>query len=115
VAFAAGAYPPTGVVFGRPYGDGWPVLVALAFGLPATLASSGCKVDLTADGRETDAVRWGTASLALQTLATALLVPRWGASGAALALGAGEWLVHGRLRQAWRAPALTPLEARGRA
>ena len=60
--------------------------------------NSGRKVSLYAAGRERDAVRWSAAALAIQVVACALLIPRFGAAGAALAMAAGELAVWWPLR-----------------
>jgi O-antigen/teichoic acid export membrane protein len=89
-ALAVFAGPILRVTYGADYASGVFTLMWVAIGLWPFLVNSGRKVSLYAAGRERDAVRWSAAALAIQVVACALLIPRFGAAGAALAMAAGE-------------------------
>jgi O-antigen/teichoic acid export membrane protein len=76
------------------YGDGFSAavvpLVWTGIGLVPTLVNSGRKVYLFAAGLERAAVKWGAVALTLQAATCAALIPVFGPSGAAAALGFGE-------------------------
>ena len=76
------------------YGQGFSAavvpLVWTGIGLVPTLVNSGRKVYLFASGLERAAVKWGAVALTLQAAACAALIPAFGPSGAAAALGFGE-------------------------
>ena len=86
------------------YGDGFAAAVAplvwTGIGLVPALMNSGRKVYLYACGHEAVAVRWSAVALALQAGACALLIPEFGATGAAAGLALGEALVWLPLRKA---------------
>ncbi|HEX4348389.1 MAG TPA: oligosaccharide flippase family protein [Vicinamibacterales bacterium] len=65
-------------------------LVCVAAGLVPSLLNASRRVYLYAERREAVALRWSAAALAIQIAACALLIPRWGAEGAAIGLLAGE-------------------------
>jgi len=97
-ALAVFAGPILRVTYGADYAPGVFTLMWVAIGLWPFLVNSGRKVTLYAAGRERDAVRWSAAALAIQVVACALLIPRFGAAGAALAMAAGEIAVWWPLR-----------------
>jgi O-antigen/teichoic acid export membrane protein len=97
-ALAVFAGPILRVTYGADYAPGIFTLMWVAIGLWPFLVNSGRKVSLYAAGRERDAVRWSAAALAIQVVACALLIPRSGAAGAALAMAAGEMAVWWPLR-----------------
>ena len=108
IALALLAGPIIKLAYGRAFAPAAQTLVWIAAGLPAWLANSSCKVFLYASGRETVALRWSATALALQTAGCVLLIPIFGASGAAAALTVGEAAVWLPLRRAGRAgPATT--------
>ena len=82
----------------------------VAIGLWPFLVNSGRKVGLYASGRERDAVLWSAVALAIQVVACAILIPRYGAAGAAFAMAAGEIAVWWPLR-ATRAKGATATSA----
>jgi len=76
------------------YGNGFAAAVAplvwTGIALIPTLVNSGRKVYLFASGLERAAVKWGVVALTLQAVLCAALIPAYGPSGAAAALGFGE-------------------------
>lgn len=103
VALLAG--PIINVTYGRAFAPATPTLIWVAAGLLPWLANSSCKVYLYASGRETTALRWSATALALQTAGCVVLIPIFGAAGAAAALAVGEATVWLPLRRAGRAGA----------
>jgi O-antigen/teichoic acid export membrane protein len=99
---AALAAPIIDVAYGRAFAPAATALVWVAAGLPPWLANSSCKVFLYASGRETIALGWSAAALAIQTAGCLLLIPRFGGAGAAAALAIGEAAVWLPLRRAGR-------------
>jgi O-antigen/teichoic acid export membrane protein len=99
LAIAGFAQPIIASTYGSEFGDAVMPLVWIAIGLIPTLMNSGRKVQLYASGREAVAVRWSAAALAVQTVAAALLIPVWGAAGAAIGLAFGEAVVWGPLNK----------------
>ena len=91
------AGPVLRVTYGPNYADGAVTLMWVAIGLWPFLVNSGRKVGLYAGGRERDAVLW-SAALAIQVVACAILIPRYGAAGAAFAMAAGGIAVWWPLR-----------------
>jgi O-antigen/teichoic acid export membrane protein len=88
------------LVYGRRFSGSAAVLVWIAVGLIPALVNSGRKTYLYAAGFERAATAWSGVALALQTLACVLLIPRFGASGAAAAIAVGEAAVWWPLRRA---------------
>ena len=84
------------------YGEGFagavPPLVWTAIGLVPALLNSGRKVYFFASGLESVALRWSAVALVLQAAACAVLIPSFGAAGAAAGLTLGEaaiwWPLH---------------------
>jgi O-antigen/teichoic acid export membrane protein len=76
-----------------------PALVWMAGGLVPTLINSGRKISLYAAGRERTATTWSAVALAIQGAGCLMLVPRFGASGAAMAILAGEISIWWMLRR----------------
>ncbi len=95
-----GAAPIVKVTYGRAFAAAaWPLAWAGA-GLVPSLVNSSREVFLYATGRERIALRWGAVALGVQVVACVLLIPRFGASGAMMALAAGEAAVWLPLRAA---------------
>lgn len=65
-------------------------LICVAAGLVPSLLNASRRVYLYAEQREGTALRWAAAAFAVQVAACALLIPRWGAAGAAVGLLVGE-------------------------
>lgn len=97
-ALAVLAGPILRVTYGANYADAAVTLTWVAIGLWPFLVNSGRKVSLYAAGRERDAVRWSGVALAIQVVGCTVLIPPFGAAGAALALAAGEIAVWWPLR-----------------
>jgi O-antigen/teichoic acid export membrane protein len=76
-----------------------PALVWIAVALVPTLINSGRKVFLYAAGRERTATMWSAVALGIQGAGCLMLVPRFGASGAAMAILAGEISIWWMLRR----------------
>jgi O-antigen/teichoic acid export membrane protein len=86
--------------FGPGFVAGAPALVWVAVGLVPALSNSGRKVFLYAAGGEAIVVRWSAAAVALQIVSGALLIPAFGAVGAAIGVAIGEIAVWWPLRRA---------------
>jgi O-antigen/teichoic acid export membrane protein len=86
------------LAFGPQYLDAVPAVVWIAVGLAPSLVNGGRKVQLFASNRERVVAKWGAVTLAAQVLGCLLLVPGFGAAGAAAALAAGEALAWWPLR-----------------
>jgi O-antigen/teichoic acid export membrane protein len=84
--------------YGADYGPGAMTLMWVGVGLWPFLVNSARKVSLYAGARERDAVRWSAVALLVQVVACAILIPRFGAAGAAAAMAAGEIAVWRRLQ-----------------
>jgi O-antigen/teichoic acid export membrane protein len=94
------AAPLVRVTYGERFAAAaWPLAWAAA-GLVPALMNSSREVFLFATGRERTALRWSAVALAVQAAGCLLLVPRLGASGAMIALAAGEIAVWIPLRNA---------------
>jgi O-antigen/teichoic acid export membrane protein len=78
------------VTYGGRFSGGASVLVWVAIGLLPSLVNGARRVYLWAAGRETFATAWNAVAVAAQALASVLLIPAFGASGAAAALAVGE-------------------------
>lgn len=89
-AVALLAAPLIRVTYGARFAGARWALVWLAASLLPSLLNSGLKVYLFATGRERRVLRWSTIALTVQAIGCAWLIPRFGASGAAIALGIGE-------------------------
>ena len=102
VAAAAGlilfAAPIVRLTYGSPFVDAAIPLGWIGIGLLPWVANNGRKMQLYASGRERVALRWSAIALGVQALGCIVLIPRFGAQGAALALAAGEALVWWPLR-----------------
>lgn len=85
------------------YGDSFigavPALVWIAIGLVPTLVNNGRKLCLYASGQERVATIWSAIALAIQGGACSVCIPRFGASGAAMAMALGEAVVWWPLRR----------------
>ena len=101
------AGPLLRLVYGPAFAAAAPALVWISLGLAPTLMNSATKIALYAAGEERLAVAWSAVSLATQSAALLWLIPRAGASGAAIAMAIGEaviWLPLRRARTARRMP-----------
>jgi O-antigen/teichoic acid export membrane protein len=87
------------LAYGQSFTGAAPVLVWLAIGLVPTLTNNARQLYLYAAGHERTAAVWSAAALAAQAAACALLMPAFGAAGAAMAIGIGEALVWWPLRR----------------
>jgi O-antigen/teichoic acid export membrane protein len=87
---AMAAAPLVRVTYGAAFAGAAPALIWIAAGLVPTIVNGGRKVVLYATGRESSAVRWSAVALALQAAGCIVLVPQFGAAGAAAALALGE-------------------------
>jgi O-antigen/teichoic acid export membrane protein len=86
------------LVFGDQFAGAGPTLVWTAIGLAPTLVNSAWKVFLFASGREAVVVRWSIVALGLQIAAGAVLIPGFGAAGAAMAVAIAEAAILPALR-----------------
>ena len=104
LAAAAVIVTAAGPIVTFAYGDEFAGAVAplmwVGAGLLPTLVNSGRKVYLYAAGGEHDAMRWSAVALVVQIAACVVMVPSFGASGAAAGLAIGEAIVWWPLRQA---------------
>jgi O-antigen/teichoic acid export membrane protein len=94
------AAPIVRMTYGARFAAAASPLVWMGVGLVPSLANSGHKVYLYATGRERIALRWSAVALVVQAIGCALLVPRFGAPGAAVGLAIGEAAVWLPLRMA---------------
>lgn len=97
-----GAVPIVRVTYGLQFAAAAQPLMWAGFGLLPVLFNASSRVYLNATGRERAAVRWSAVAWAVQAALCLALVPHWGATGAMLALGAGEAAVCLPLRRASR-------------
>jgi len=96
VVVAAG--PLVNWTYGAAFAGASAAVVWTGIALVPWLANNARKMHLYAAGRERVAVRWSAAALLLQAAACVLLIPRFGAAGAAAALAIGEAAVWMPLR-----------------
>jgi len=101
------ARPLLRLVYGPAFVSAAPALVWIGIGLVPTLTNSATKIALYAAGAERVATAWSAASLATQSIAALLLIPRFGAVGASVAIAMGEAVIWAPLRRA-RTTARTP-------
>ena len=94
------ARPLLRLVYGGAFVGAAPGLVAISLGLMPTLTNSAAKIALYAAGEERAATAWSAASLVMQVATAALLIPSFGAVGAAAAIGIGEAIIWLPLRRA---------------
>lgn len=85
IVLALFATPLLRLLFGADYGAGGRVLVVLACALPLQFLASVFEIALLASGGESTRARINTVALGVTLVAGALLAPRMGALGAALA------------------------------
>jgi O-antigen/teichoic acid export membrane protein len=97
--FAAGASTIVRLTYGSQFASAATPLLFAGLGLAPTLVNSGRRVYLYAAGRENVVLRWSAAALAIQGLACALLIPRFGAAGAMAGLAIGEAAIWFPLRR----------------
>jgi O-antigen/teichoic acid export membrane protein len=97
------AVPLVRITYGEDFSVAASSLVWIGLGLWPFVVNSARKVGLYADGRERGAVMFSAIALAIQVVACAALIPRFGAPGAALAIAAGEAAVWWPLRSYARA------------
>jgi O-antigen/teichoic acid export membrane protein len=100
------------VAYGRSYEGAASVLACMGIGLVPELANNARKVYLYAAGHEQRATLWSAAALGVQAIGCAVLIPPFGAAGAAAAVGVSEALVWWPLRRS--EPLAQPLELAGR-
>jgi O-antigen/teichoic acid export membrane protein len=86
-------------VYGRSFQEAAPVLVWLAVALVPMLTNNARQLYLYAAGHERTAMIWSAVALAAQAAGCVLLIPAFGASGAAIAVGVAEALVWWPLRR----------------
>jgi O-antigen/teichoic acid export membrane protein len=87
------------LAYGRSFRGAGPVLVWLGLGLVPMLTNNARQLYLYAAGHERTATIWSAVALAAQAAGAALLIPAFGATGAAIAVGLGEALVWWPLRR----------------
>jgi O-antigen/teichoic acid export membrane protein len=87
------------IAYGRSFQGAAPVLVWLALALMPTLTNNARQLSLYAAGRERVATIWSGVALAAQAAGCVLLIPPFGAAGAAIAVGLAEALVWWPLRR----------------
>jgi O-antigen/teichoic acid export membrane protein len=87
------------VAYGRSFQPAAPVLAWLAVALVPMLTNNARQLYLYAAGHERTATVWSAVALLAQAAGCALLIPRFGAAGAAFAIGAGEAVVWWPLRR----------------
>ena len=90
LAVAAAAGPMVSLAFGTAFAGSAPVLAALIAMIPVTLISGHYRFTLIATGHQNWLLHWSLAALAVTLASALLLVPDWGAVGAAWALLAGS-------------------------
>jgi O-antigen/teichoic acid export membrane protein len=94
-------------LYGPTFAAAAPALVWIGVGLAPALTNSAAKIALYAAGQERTAVAWSAVSLAWQAIAAVVLIPAFGAPGAAAAIALGEaviWIPLRRARRARRTP-----------
>jgi PST family polysaccharide transporter len=87
-------------IYGASFAAAAPALVWIGVGLAPALTNSATRIALYATGAERAAVAWSAVSLATQTLVAVLLIPPFGASGAAAAIAVAEMVIWHPLRRA---------------
>jgi O-antigen/teichoic acid export membrane protein len=90
VLLALAAGPIVRLAYGPRFEAAASPLVWMAIGLVPILMNSGRRVYLNASGWEGVALRWSVVALLLQAIACAILIPPYGAAGAAAGLALGE-------------------------
>jgi O-antigen/teichoic acid export membrane protein len=86
-------------VYGRSFTGAATVLAWLGIGLVPLLTNNARQLYLYAAGHERTATFWSAVALAAQAAGCALLIPAFGAAGAAIAVGIGEAVVWWPLRR----------------
>jgi O-antigen/teichoic acid export membrane protein len=99
-AVALGAAPLMRLLFGAPFAAAGPALVWIAIGLVPALSNSGRKIFLYAAAGESVVLRWSVVALAAQIGSAAVLIPAFGAAGAAASVALGEAVIWWPLRLA---------------
>jgi O-antigen/teichoic acid export membrane protein len=97
VSFAS---PLLRMAYGASFSGGAATLMLIGLGLVPSLTNSAAKIALYAAGSETVATAWSAVSLVAQIALGAVLMPRYGALGAAAAIAAGEAAIVLPLRRA---------------
>ena len=87
---AVGARPLLRLAYGSAFAGGVNVLIWVAIGLVPSFVNAGRRIYLYAAGRESVVFGWTAATLLVQAAACAVLIPGWGAPGAACALAIGD-------------------------
>jgi O-antigen/teichoic acid export membrane protein len=99
------------LAYGQSFTGAAPVLAWLGIGLLPMLTNNARQLYLYAAGHERTATVWSAAALAAQAAGCALLIPAFGAAGAAMAIGIGEALVWWPLRRS--EPVIQPIVLAG--
>jgi O-antigen/teichoic acid export membrane protein len=86
----AAATPILSLTYGRAFEPAAPALTWIAAGLVPTLLNASRKVSLFASDRERAVVKWTAVAFCVQAAACSVLIPTFGAAGAAAALALGE-------------------------
>ena len=93
------------VAFGPSFAAAAPALMWIGIGLIPSLSNGAREIALYAAGGEAAVLRWTGTALIVQVLSAAMLIPVFGATGAALAVFIGEAAVWLPLRRAAGRPA----------
>jgi len=99
-AMALFAAPLMRLLFGEPFAAAGPALVWIAVGLIPALSNSGRKIFLFAASGESVVLRWSAVALAAQIVSAAVLIPAFGAAGAAASVALGEAVIWWPVRRA---------------
>jgi len=101
-ALAVGAWPIVRFTYGESFEGASTALSWAGIGLVPSLTNAGRKVYLYASGRETIVLKWSAIGCAIQAIACAALIPRFGAVGAMAACVVGEAAIWLPLRRSSR-------------
>lgn len=112
VGGAFAAHPVVTWLFGSEYLGAVPVLAVMLSTVPLLILSSGLQNELLAVGRSELVLRSEALGLAVHVLLAALLIPRWGAGGAAGASLVGQLAILGLAVRYGRGVARAPLGRR---
>jgi O-antigen/teichoic acid export membrane protein len=87
------AQPILALTYGQSFVTAAPAVIWTALGLMPWLANNARKMHLYSSGQERVALRWSAVALVVQTAGCLIVVPGFGAAGAAAAMLAGEAVV----------------------
>jgi len=93
IALALLAAPLMRLLFGAPFAAAGPALVWIAIGLMPSLSNSSRKIFLFAASGEAVVLRWSTVALAAHVASAAILIPVFGAAGAAASIALAEAVI----------------------